>query len=42
MGSRKVDVTKEVPLELITPPDLMPSNEIPDKIAFRLSGPKAF
>ncbi len=42
LGSRNVEATKEVPLEVITSPDLVPSNEIPDKIAFRLSGPKAF
>ena len=42
MGSRSVEVTKEVPLEIITPPDLIVGNEIPDKIQFRLSGPKAF
>src|SRR6185295_1704684 len=32
----------EIPLEVITPADIVPSNEIPDRIAFRLSGPKAF
>jgi hypothetical protein len=42
LGSRNVEVTKEIPLELITPTDVVPSNEIPDRIAFRLSGPKAF
>src|SRR5262245_15471930 len=42
LGSRNVEVTKEVPVELITPSDLVPSNEIPDKISFRLVGPKAF
>jgi YbbR domain-containing protein len=42
LGSRNVEVTKEIPLEIITPADIVPSNEIPDKIAFRLSGPKAF
>lgn len=42
LGSRNVEATKEVPLEVITSPDLTPSNEIPEKIAFRLSGPKAF
>jgi len=42
LGSRNVEVTKEVPIEIITPPDVTPSNEIPEKIAFRLSGPKAF
>ncbi len=42
LGSRNVEVTKEVPLEVITPPELVAANDIPDKIAFRLSGPKAF
>jgi YbbR domain-containing protein len=42
LGSRNVEATKEVPLEIITPSDLMPANEVPDRIAFRLSGPKAF
>ncbi len=42
LGSRNIEVTKEIPLEVITSPDLVPSNEIPDRIAFRLAGPKAF
>lgn len=42
LGSRNVEVTKEIPLEVITPPDVVPANEIPDRVAFRLSGPKAF
>ncbi len=42
LGSRNVEVTKEIPLEIITPADVVASNEIPDHIAFRLSGPKAF
>lgn len=42
LGSRNVEVTKEIPLEVITPADVVPANEIPDRIAFRLSGPKAF
>ncbi|OFZ84384.1 MAG: hypothetical protein A3K03_12445 [Bdellovibrionales bacterium RIFOXYD1_FULL_44_7] len=42
LGSRNVEVTKEVPLEIITPADVVPSNDIPERIAFRLSGPKAF
>lgn len=41
MGSRTVEATKEVPVEIVTPPDLVPSNEVPDRIAYRLSGPKA-
>ncbi len=42
LGSRNVEVTKEIPLELITSADIVASNEVPDRIAFRLSGPKAF
>ena len=42
LGSRNVEVTKEVPLEIITSSEIVPSNDIPEKIAFRLSGPKAF
>lgn len=42
LGSRNVEVTKEVPLEVITPADIIPANEVPEKISFRLSGPKAF
>jgi len=42
LGSRNVEVTKEVPLEVITPVDLVVANEVPDKVAFRISGPKAF
>jgi YbbR domain-containing protein len=42
LGSRNIEVIKEIPIELITPSDVMPSSEVPEKIAFRLSGPKAF
>ena len=42
LGSRNVEVTKEVPVEIITPADLVVANEVPDKVAFRISGPKAF
>lgn len=42
LGSRNVEVSKEVPIELLTPPDLVVSNEVPDRVAFRMSGPKAF
>lgn len=40
--SRTVEITKEVPLEVVTSDDVVPSNEIPEKISFRISGPKAF
>ncbi|MGK5087565.1 CdaR family protein [Bdellovibrionota bacterium FG-2] len=42
LGSRNVEVTKEIPIEINTSSDVVPANEIPEKIAFRLSGPKAF
>jgi YbbR domain-containing protein len=42
LGSRNVEVTKEVPIEIIAPPGLTVASDIPEKIAFRLSGPKAF
>jgi YbbR domain-containing protein len=42
LGSRNVEATKDVSLEVITPPELVVSNELPDKISFRLTGPKAF
>lgn len=42
LGSRSVEVTKEVPLEIITPSELTPASDVPEKLAFRLSGPKAF
>lgn len=42
LGSRTVEVTKEVPIEIVTNDDVMVSNELPDRVAFRISGPKAF
>lgn len=42
LGSRNVEVTKEIPLEIMHASDLEPANEIPEKISFKLSGPKAF
>jgi YbbR domain-containing protein len=42
LGSRNVEATKDIPLEVITPSDVVPANDIPDHISFRLSGPKAF
>jgi YbbR domain-containing protein len=42
LGSRTVEVTKDVPLEVITSPDVVPSNDLPEKVSFRLAGPKAF
>jgi YbbR domain-containing protein len=42
LGSRGVEVIKEIPLEIVTPGELIPANEVPDRIAFKLAGPKAF
>lgn len=42
LGSRNVEATKDVPLEVIAPPELVVGNDLPEKISFRLSGPKAF
>lgn len=42
LGSRNVEITKDVPLEVVTPPDLVVANDVPDRVSFRLSGPKAF
>jgi len=42
LNSRNVEIVKEVPLKVITPQDLAVVGEIPEKIAFKLSGPKAF
>lgn len=42
LGSRNVEATKEIPVEIVTAKDVIPANEIPEKIAFRLAGPKAF
>lgn len=42
LGSRTVEVTKEVPIEIVTNEDVMVANELPDRVSFRISGPKAF
>jgi YbbR domain-containing protein len=42
LGSRSVEVTKEVPIEVLTSPDIVASNDLPEKISFRIAGPKAF
>ncbi|MBC7690147.1 MAG: hypothetical protein H7222_00110 [Methylotenera sp.] len=42
LGSRNVEVSKDIPLEIVTPSDLVTSNDVPEKITFRLAGPKAF
>jgi YbbR domain-containing protein len=42
LGSRTVEVTKDIPLEVVTSPEVVPSNDLPEKVSFRLAGPKAF
>lgn len=42
LGSRSVEVTKEIPLEIITPSTLVAANDVPEKVTFKLAGPKAF
>ncbi len=42
LESRNFEVSKDIPLEIVTPADIVPANDIPDHISFRLSGPKAF
>lgn len=42
LGSRNVEVVKEVPIEVVFPPDLTAAQDLPDRIGFRLAGPKAF
>lgn len=42
LGSRAVEVSKEIPLIITTPTDLVISNDVPEKVVFKLSGPKAF
>ncbi len=42
LGSRNVEITKEVPLEFITAPEFVVGPNTVDRVAFRLGGPKAF
>jgi YbbR domain-containing protein len=42
LGSRAVEVSKEIPITVVTPANLVASNDLPEKVHFRLSGPKAF
>ncbi len=42
LGSRNIEVTKEIPIEIITPSDMVPSNEVTTRVGFRLAGPQAF
>ncbi len=42
LGSRNTEVIKEVPIQIITADDIVAANDIPDKVNFTLTGPKAF
>ena len=41
-GTKTIEITKEVPFEITTGDDQSVEEAVPEKIAFRLSGPKAF
>ncbi len=41
-GSRTIEITKEVPFEVVSSDDQILVDPVPDKITFRLVGPKAF
>lgn len=42
LGSRTVEVNKDVPIEITTAEDVLIANEVPDRVSFKLAGPKAF
>lgn len=42
LSSNNIEITKEVELELLLPPDTVVANEITDKVTFRLAGSKFF
>ncbi len=42
MSSTNIEITKEVAVEIETPKDLVVASEVPDRVAFRLSGSKFF
>lgn len=42
IGSRVVEENIDVPLEVITSNDIVPANELPPTVTFRVQGPKAF
>lgn len=42
LGSRNVEAVKEVPIEILTSSDVVPGNDPPDRVSFKLAGPKAF
>ncbi len=42
LGSRSVEETKDIPVVVETSADVVVASEVPDRVLFRLSGPKAF
>jgi YbbR domain-containing protein len=42
LTSRTTEITKEVPLEVVTATETAIASEVPERIIFRLSGPEAF
>lgn len=42
LGSRNVEITKEVPIEILLPEQMVVANDVPATVSFRLKGPKAF
>ena len=42
LGSRNVEVIKEIPIEILTADEIVVANDVPSRVAFKLSGPKAF
>lgn len=42
IGSRNVEVTKDIALSVSAPADFALVGEVPERVSFRLSGPKAF
>jgi YbbR domain-containing protein len=42
LGSRNTEVAKEVPLQIVTAPNVAIASDTPDRVVFRLSGPGAF
>lgn len=41
-GTKTIEITKEIPIEIITNEDQTIEEMIPEKVTFRMSGPKAF
>lgn len=42
IGSKKIEVTKDIPIQILKAPDVVIANEIPEKVLLKLSGPQAF